>query len=1325
MNSALKPPGPLRADATGWAEFKFAFDLYVKAAEIDVKSTTLVPLLLHAAGVELQKIWPTLGLTLETCKLEEALAAVSNHFEPYRNEVYETFVFSKRDQADGETADDWIVAIKMQAQRCNFGDFQERMLRDRIVHGCSNDRVRKALLQDGTLSLAKAIQTVKAAEVTDMQALTMCGETANHNANRLSAVQQAVRSDTSSDQNVARVASRFSTDGRQLCSNCGTRHQFRNNCPARGARCYKCSRIGHYGGVCRTTRPVNSVFNNGHKVASTGFGSAATLNSRDLSPLPRSNEESQSSRELQPVRSALDADTRFGTNMFIGALSGGGNHDEMWYVKARVNGVCLTLLVDTGAACNVICSREFKRLSRNSQLRPVSTKVTAYNGELLSIVGQFDATFEIANRSTRTKFLVIDKDAATILGLALAEEMGIVKRSVNHVNITTNNSDVFSGLGCIRGVTHTIRLRPDAIPRVHPARTVPHAVRDKLKETLDEMTAMGVVTKQGEPTDWVNSLVIIHKKDGSLRLCIDPRDLNKAIRREHYQFPTIDEIIGQLSDSCVFSALDATSGFWNIVLDDDSSLLTTFQTPFGRYRFLRLPFGICSAPEVFHKTVAEMFADIPGVIVYIDDILVHAPSQTEHDQILERVIQRCRERGLKLNANKCQFSKQELKYLGHIIGKEGVRADPAKVEAIAAMPKPSDVAGLRRFLGMAQYMAKFVPNYAAIAAPLREMTQKEVIFEWTGPCDKSFSELKGLLSAAPVLSLYDSKASLTVTCDASREGLGAVLQQRNSSGELRPIAFASRSLTASEKNYAMIELECLAVVFACERFRQYVFGRSFDVFTDHRPLVPIFSKPLQQTPLRVQRLLLRLQPYDFTIHYQSGSSDGHITADTLSREPLDGQSTTDNDVDDHVLFVIRAMPTAVNHQLRNIGEVSSTDHVLAQVSNFVRNGWPTIVASEIKPYKAIHDEISIIENCLMKGTRVIIPQQLRREFLSRLHAGHAGLNSTLALARESVYWPGMNSDITNVVTNCSKCIEHRPNNAEPLIVRPTPSLPWQELTADFFHFRGENYLLIVDRYSRFPEIAKVTSSTAEMVIVQFKSVFARHGIPETLLTDNGPPFSSLAFRQFAKAWGFRHDTSSPRYPQSNGMAERYVQTVKRMLEKSNDPYEALMNYRATPNQTTGKSPAQLLFSRRLRTRLAACDRLLAPEMQTVNESAKRQKMADDFDRRHRSRALPELRLTDKVYIEDLRCYGTISKVLPWRSFEVYCTNGRTYRRNRRALRASPDHNDRGIIDEEDYEMLTATAEEPHVPVELDQPTSVVPRRSTRYKRQTEFYRPHH
>ncbi|XP_062605902.1 uncharacterized protein K02A2.6-like [Saccostrea cucullata] len=429
--------------------------------------------------------------------------------------------------------------------------------------------------------------------------------------------------------------------------------------------------------------------------------------------------------------------------------------------------------------------------------------------------------------------------------------------------------------------------------------------------------------------------------------------------------------------------------------------------------------------------------------------------------------------------------------------------------------------------------------------------------------DESFETLKTMATNAPVLRYYDPKLTLTLYVDASSKGIGAVLIQ-----EERPIAYGSRALTSSQQNYAQIEKETLAVVYGCQKFHQYVYGRMVHVETDHKPLQSIFSKPLCKAPMRLQRLLLTLQKYELNVQYKPGKL--LYIADTLSRAYL--HETEEELVPD-----------------------------LESLRDTVQNGWPSDkdhLPNCLHPYWSFRDEIACLDGLLYKGDKLIIPKSMQAEMLNIIQQAHMGIVKCKNRAREVIYWPEISSQIEDMVSKCAIYAETQNSNPkEPLVLVDLPDRPWAKVSTDLFMLNSKHYILTVDYYSKWPKVMKLTEPSATYVIAALKSQFAKYGIPDEVISDNGPQYSCNEFKQFAQDYGFTHITSSPYFAQSNGQVERMVQTVKRLLKKSSDPYKSLMDYRNTP-LNIGQSPAQLFLNRRLKTLLPTTSKLLRPSNST-------------------------------------------------------------------------------------------------------------------------------
>ena len=792
------------------------------------------------------------------------------------------------------------------------------------------------------------------------------------------------------------------------------------------------------------------------------------------------------------------------------------------------------------------------------------------------------------------------------------------------------------------------------------------------------MEKYSVIFRVDQPTYWCAAMVCVPKANSDkVRICVDLTKLNDSVRRETFPLPVIEQSLGQLAGSKYFTKLDCNSSFWQVKLTDDSKLLTTFVTPFGRYAFNRLPFGIASASEYFQKRMFQILEGLDGVLCQTDDVLVHGKTEQEHDQRLNMVLTGMEKANLTLNPDKCEFSKPSVKYVGYIIGSNGISADPDKVKAICDMKPPTNIHEVRRFLGMVNQLGKFTPKLAENSKPIRDLLSTKNQFYWGPDQQSAFENIKQMMTSTPILALYDPNKDTVLMTDASGQGIGNALFQKQENGDLKPVSFSSRALTPTEKRYSTIEKEALGVTYGCLKNRDYLIGRKFHIVTDHKPLISLLGqKDLSDLPIRIQRFRLKLMAFMYTISHVPGKNlvipdllSRHISSETLSNDDLQLSRDTDYYLD----LVISDLP-ATDRRLDEIRQAQGNDLVCQVLSELCQNGWPKRKqnASEIgQIYWSVRGELVVNKGLLMKTDRLFIPIAMRQDILSKIHETHQGILKCKMRAKESVWWIGINSDIEKLIKNCDTCAKSQNDQAEPMKPTPFPSRPWERLGSDLFFWNGHTYLLVVDYYSRFIELSKLGTTTSMGVIDHMKSIFSRHGYCDSLITDGGPQYSSEQFKQFMDDCQINHITSSPKYPLGNSEAERAVQTVKKILEKNDDPYIALLNYRATP-LANGLSPSELLFGRKLKTHLPQSAEKLLPtaiDRNAINlkEQKARAYSKQNYDRSKRARALKPLETGDNVFIKDFKIDGKVIRKAARPSLFVVKTPRGIISRNRRHL----------------------------------------------------------
>ena len=806
----------------------------------------------------------------------------------------------------------------------------------------------------------------------------------------------------------------------------------------------------------------------------------------------------------------------------------------------------------------------------------------------------------------------------------------------NLQGILDSHAELFKDeLGLVKGTKVKLFVSDSSKPAFFKARTVPYALRKKVEAELDRLEKDGVIEKV-QFSAWAAPIVPILKRDGSLRICGDYKlTVNKAAIVDKYPLPRIEDILSSLGNAKVFSKLDLANAYLQLPLEEESKEYVTISTHRGLYRYNRLPFGVSSAPAIFQRIMESLLAGIPNVSVYIDDLLVSGSTEEEHLHTLEAVLDRLSNTGMKLKLSKCFFLLPSVEYLGHVISAEGIRPSTEKTRAITNAPAPQNITQLRSFLGLFNYYGKFLPNLSSVLAPLYTLLQKGSSWKWGKEQKDAFFKAKQMLMSAKVLILFDPKKELLLACDASPYGIGAVLSHRMEDGSEKPIAFASRSLSQAERKYSQLEKEGLAVVFGVSKFQLYLLGRTFTILSDHKPLQYIFSTDRtisRMASSRIQRWALTLSAYRYQIEFKPGSQQGN--ADALSRLPLD-EAPKDVLVPGDTIYLMEALDSCGPVTAAVIKSWTDKDPVLSRVRNLVRHGnWSAAPQHpDFQPFLQRQLELSVEGDCLLWGCRVVVPKAGRAKVLEMLHDSHPGITRMKAIARSTVWWPGIDNALQDKVKTCQACQSNR--KAPPLsLLHPWefPARPWSRLHVDFAGpFLGKQFIVLVDSFSKWLEVAVVSSCSSQQAIRFLRHVFSTHGLPEMLISDNGTAFTSAEFKTFVDHNGVRHLTSAPYHPATNGLAERAVQTFKEALQKTSGDIETrlarfLFSYRTTPHTTTGVSPAELLLGRKPHTLL---DNLHPDLSSKVAKSQERQKRDHDSHARPRS-----FQVGDPVYVKN-------------------------------------------------------------------------------------------
>ena len=572
--------------------------------------------------------------------------------------------------------------------------------------------------------------------------------------------------------------------------------------------------------------------------------------------------------------------------------------------------------------------------------------------------------------------------------------------------------------------------------------------------------------------------------------------------------------------------------------------------------------------------------------------------------------------------------------MGDVLSTDGLQPDPEKVKAITEMPALTDKQSIQRLLGMTNHLQKSALRLSEITTPLRELTKNDE-FQWDEQVHgAALEETKKILSTTPVLKYFDPSATPTLQCDASMHGLGARLMQYGH----------------TEVQCAQIEKELLAIVFGMEKIETYLYGSKVLVEPNHKPLEAIFKKSFLNAPKRLQRMLLRLQRYEFEVAYKKGTS--LLMADPLSRSYLSLKEAPEDqenvmtvletrsptEIDAEQINMLQYLPVK-DETLCQIQNLSQEDAILKTLAWITKQGWPESklhLPLDVQDYLPFKEELTLQNGVIFKGDRVVIPLQMTAELKRKLHSSHLGVQAYQRRAR--FYWPGTYKEIEEYVSKCQVCnTYHRGQQREPMISHPVPSRSWQVLAVDLFELRSQDYFATPDYYSNFFDVGKLVSKTSKEVIEKLKPHMARHGIPDKIVSDNGPQFSSQEFKKFKELYEFDHVTSSPTYSQSNGKAENAVKTVQRVMlkasESGSDPYIGFLDFRNTPTEGLGTSSAQRLFGQRTKTLLPTSGRLLRqPEFDATSKLLHAQKNKQAFFYNNGTKELRPLELGNTVRI---------------------------------------------------------------------------------------------
>ena len=1121
-------------------------------------------LLLHCVGPEARRLYRTklpAGGIVKQPKLEGDDSAQHRTLAMQSCSVFEELFASKRDfitervlfrrcvQDESTSVQTYLANLREKSQRCGFGHLEEEMIRDQFLEGCVSNRLRERLCAEQNLTLARLEELAAAADLTAERHVTVCSRSSREGAE---GVFQEVAA-TSGRINPTR--SQGSTQQVRTCFSCGFggHRSGDSRCPARGRTCFNCNEVGHFAKVCNSKkrRQYESGRNASH--VSTVEVSAVC--------------------DLSDVSSPM--------------------------LEVEVEGEQLEMMVDTGSPVSMLPVKLYNAKLSHIPMHTCDVALKGYGGHMLDVMGVIHASVVNEGKKTSAKLYVMNGGTVPLLGRDLQCSLQI---SVKHGNVVCAVlPESISGLPPLRGFVHRVNVKDDVFPVQQKMRPLPYSVREEVKAHLADLEEKGIIERV-DASPWISPLVVTRRRTGGIRVCLDLKQVNRAVIPSKYPIPDMSDMLDKLKGAVVFSSLDMKSAFNQLPLHEESRNLTAFMTPDGLWRYTRCCFGLSSIPAAFQKVMDKILSGLPGVQVYLDDIIVFGESQNQHDIHLQQVMARLEEHQVTLNREKCTFSATSLEFLGFTITRNGFKVSEDRVRGMKDMQSPKTAKQLQSALGLFGFYARFVDRFSTLVDPLRAALKIER-FLWTAELETCFREVISRIVNSSALTMYDPELQTVVTSDASDVGLGAVLSQIHPDGE-RVIAFASATLSPAQRRYSVTEREALAVKWSVEHWHKYLFGTRFTLRTDHQALQSLLSsKGIGRAGMRMSRWAVRLMAYSFNVEHVRGPSN---VADGLSRLPASTQAPAEDEQ-----LMVAAITDRVTRKSAvtrdDIRSACAIDAVLIALCEQIERGWTARskdCPADLLPFYRARHELTVADGLVFRGERIVVPSSLRAHLLEQAHESHPGIVRTKQRLRELFWWPGMDVSAEKMVKSCDVCdaadksAKTRHIHLQPV---PFPEKPWSKLGIDFIGpleggGPGRSYAIVMtDYYSKWPEVAFCSHPSSRAVIDFMETIAAREGYPEELVSDNGTAFTSREFTEYLKEVGVKHIRVTPYHPRGAGAVERFNRVLKGALQVASFQgqdwvlavRQFLLQYRTTPHATTGQSPAELLRGRQLRTPLRA------------------------------------------------------------------------------------------------------------------------------------------
>ena len=1236
----------------------------------------------------LQKLYEDVTSATERAKMtfEDMRTKFEQSFELSRNTTLANFKFRQIAQGEDETFDIFCIRVKNEAKGCSFKCTSETctvpdtMIRDQILIGTSNDEIRKEALTNqwnltDLITKGRSIEasrknaaTIKKEE--EMSAHRTSGKPGRYSRKyrqrqRLEEDNHTKRSEDRhrnsnrrKDETRRKSERKYSSRKCKFCSAFDCKGGSR--CPGKTAGCFACGKRGHYRGSFACPKTVNQV------------SGQSSESEQDVSP-PSSDEEYSrsetgseddsddqqgSTRRLKKVMSCIPKVRIVGGRRVANIRRSKRDYHVMVTIKEKA----IKVFADTGADITVMSAKVARGIGL--ELDKTRMKIRPYGSKALKCIGKYVGTVTYGEGVANAIIYVVNSQVETLLSGPLCEELGILSFHGNNIRkaeaeakdlppetsqLVTEFPRLFDGVGLMKNYKVKMHIDPSVKPVAEPPRPIPFHVQEKLERELKKMEDQDIIEPHTGPAPWISNLVLAPKEVG-LRVVLDMRKPNKAIKSTNLPIPRPEYISSRLAGYRLYSKLDLTSAFHQLELDEEAKALTVFHAGGRLMRYKRLIMGCSPSSGELNAALQPIFRDFRDIHVIQDDIIVAGRNKKEHDANLKSACQTLMDAGLTLNPGKCIIAKESVPWWGMIISSKGLSPDPAKVKAVKEMQIPKTKDELKSWFCMIQskgYGKDFIRNLAAKTQNIRQLLKKHAKFTWSKECHEEFEKIREEFSEKILMAHYNPKLKTLIEVDASYKGISAILSQKDDSGKKHIVAVSSRATTPAESRYAQLDLEAMAIDHGLRRYRFYIVGSpEITVVTDHKPLESIFNN-VRKGSMRTDRIKLRHQDIRYKIKWEKGENN---IADYLSRHPcpwekLNKEVKEEAKEFEKTVWFLQFNQYTEAMSIKTLIEETSKDLLLSKLKKAIRRGYIDPEDEQLRHFKAL-DELTLMESGLvLKKEKIVLPRKLVKLAITKAHQGsHAGISALKRRIRTHFYHPKLDETVKEFVKNCKACAMFNPvlkkNTLYPAQVNQLSA--WEMISVDLFGpLPDKRHILVAqDMMSKFPA-AKIINKTDTATITEtLKEFYDAYGTPATHRTDNGPPFNSKGFVEFSKRQGINHTTSFPYHPQANpvecfmkplGKAMKVAHHAKKSMRKALG--EFLSTYRATPHSATGLAPGDILFRHGYAKDFPRLNGIVEEEVEAALEDDFRKRQARDKIK-NSGRKEPNLEVGEKVLVKD-------------------------------------------------------------------------------------------